>query len=502
MKALTEEVLKDKIRGCFIGKNIGGTLGAPFEGKTEMNEVSFYTQELSGNPLPNDDLDLQLVWLVLAEYYGLDRLTSRHFGEYWINALIGPWGEYSNCRWNCLDGFYPPLSGACGNRELGISNGAWIRSEIWACLFAGRPDDAIRYAWMDASCDHAGDGIYAEMFTAALEAAAFYCSDLRELLKIGLAKIPQEGRLRECIELVIAGYEGGKDWKTVRNQIVERNRDIGWFQAAGNVPFAVLALLYGEGDMGKTVCLAVNCGDDTDCTAATAGAILGIMQGASAIPERWTKPIGDGIASISFNNFAMPLPAPTTVTELTERVLKLRRIGTIRDPEFACPEKDFLSGAAAKAVWERPSFLQSYDLFFVTLEVTYPDGPYLEPGKPCRLKLTARNSLASSGVLRACWQLPENWTASPTEVHLGIRNFCLSEIECSVTPPADANLPAMTYLMLEVRTDDRVCPAVVTVPFRLKDSCRFPGHRGPDVSGSGWFRRSGLMRGIREITGK
>ncbi len=23
----------DKVRACFIGKNIGGTLGAPFEGK-------------------------------------------------------------------------------------------------------------------------------------------------------------------------------------------------------------------------------------------------------------------------------------------------------------------------------------------------------------------------------------------------------------------------------------------------------------------------------------
>ena len=115
MKPLSEEVLLDKIRGCFLGKNVGGTLGAPFEGKTEMNDVGFYTQKLDGNPLPNDDLDLQLLWLVMAEYYGLEHLTSRHFGAYWLSGVIGPWGEYGFCRWNCLNGFFPPLSGSCDN---------------------------------------------------------------------------------------------------------------------------------------------------------------------------------------------------------------------------------------------------------------------------------------------------------------------------------------------------------------------------------------------------
>ena len=33
--------------------------------------------------------------------------------------------------------------------------------------------------------------------------------------------------------------------------------------------------------------IALNCGYDTDCTCATAGAILGIIGGAGAIPEQW-----------------------------------------------------------------------------------------------------------------------------------------------------------------------------------------------------------------------
>ncbi len=30
------------------------------------------------------------------------------------------------------------------------SNGAWIRSELWACLFPGEPDEAVPFAWCDA----------------------------------------------------------------------------------------------------------------------------------------------------------------------------------------------------------------------------------------------------------------------------------------------------------------------------------------------------------------
>ncbi|MBE6400335.1 MAG: ADP-ribosylglycohydrolase family protein, partial [Lentisphaerae bacterium] len=265
----SKEVLADKIHGCWIGKNIGGTLGGPLEGKRDIFDVKWYLSDPNGVPLPNDDLDLQLLWLTMAEYYGAEHLTSRHFGMMWMHGIIGPWGEYSNCRQNCHLGFFPPLSGACDNDGLNRSNGAWIRAEIWACLAAGKPDEAIRYAWLDSSCDHMTDGIYAEMFVAAMEAAAFCESDIRKLIEIGLSKIPDQCRLRESIELAISGYDAGKKWQDVRNEVVKLNEDMGWFQAPANVAFVVIGLLYGEGDFAKTVCTAVNCGDDTDCTAAT-----------------------------------------------------------------------------------------------------------------------------------------------------------------------------------------------------------------------------------------
>ena len=83
------EEFRDKVLGCWTGKNIGGTLGAPMEGKREIFDVTFYMQDLKGNPAPNDDLDLQLVWLKAIEDHGIYNVNERLLGEYWMAHITG-----------------------------------------------------------------------------------------------------------------------------------------------------------------------------------------------------------------------------------------------------------------------------------------------------------------------------------------------------------------------------------------------------------------------------
>jgi len=317
MNIINLKEYKDKVYGCWAGKNIGGTLGAPFEGKQEINNVDFYTQDLNGSPVPNDDLDLQLVWLQAIRRYGIANLTPRLLAEYWLGDINGPWGEYGVAKANMRAGFMPPLSGSCNNERWKFSNGAWIRSEIWACITPGDPDQAIKYAYMDACVDHYGEGIYAEMFTVALESAAFIVNDINQLIAIGLSKIPSDCRIAQSVNIAIKHYRDGKDWLEAREAIVKDSSDLGWFQAPANIGFTVLGLLYGEGDFSKAICRAVNCGDDTDCSGATVGAIMGIIGGRKAIPEKWLTPIGEGVCTMCINTF---LPVPKTLDELTEQV--------------------------------------------------------------------------------------------------------------------------------------------------------------------------------------
>ena len=73
--------LRDKLAGCWTGKNVGGVLGAPFECKRMIPNVDFYVQDLTQGPPANDDLDLQIVWLAAVERYGRN-----------VNAsILGQW---------------------------------------------------------------------------------------------------------------------------------------------------------------------------------------------------------------------------------------------------------------------------------------------------------------------------------------------------------------------------------------------------------------------------
>ena len=322
MIKLNKEEYLDKLHACWLGKNIGGTLGAPYEGNRAFLDVkSFNTPE--GEPLPNDDLDLQLVWLIALERTGVKAFSTNTLAEYWLDWICPHWNEYGLAKTNLKAGLLPPMSGEVDNDKWKTSNGAWIRSEIWAALAPGMIDVAIKYATMDGMVDHGvSEGTVAEIFTATLQSAAYVESDILKLINLGLSKIPTSSMVHKTISLVIKLYNEGVDYKTAREKVVEFNRELGWFQAPANLGFVAIGLLYGEGDFKKSVLYAVNCGDDADCTGATVGATLGIIGGVKSIPQDWQNFVGDRIVTVSINGMYY-WHVPKTCSELTCRIYNL-----------------------------------------------------------------------------------------------------------------------------------------------------------------------------------
>ena len=321
---LNRQTYKDKVYACWIGKNIGGTIGGPYEGKREILDVKGFITKPK-EPLPNDDLDLQLVWLHAVESEGAKNITAEVLGEYWLSFIPVAFSEYGIARGNMQSGLTPPLCGDADNNVWKHSNGAWIRTEIWATLAPAMPDVAVRYAIEDAKVDRGtGEETYAAMFVAAMESAAFVITDVRKLIAIGLSKIPVDCRLARTIKLLCRLFDEGKTPTEARNAIVKENADIadGWFQAPSNVAFAMLGLLYGKGDFKNSMLYAVNCGDDTDCTAATVGSIMGIMYGTAGIPADWRDHIGDDIITCCIN-LGVCFRRVKTCRELTDKVADL-----------------------------------------------------------------------------------------------------------------------------------------------------------------------------------
>ena len=474
-KELNRQTYRDKVYGCWTGKAAGGTLGGPYELTTEMNSVSFYPPEINGANLPNDDLDLQLVWLAAAERYGALNVNERILAEYWSEMITGPWNEYGVCRNNIRMGLMPPLSGSCGNDRWKWSNGAWIRSEIWACFFPGSPVRAARAAYADACCDHCGEGIYAEVFTAAMQSAAFVESDIIKLIEIGLSLIPADSRIASLVRSAIKFHAEGYSLADARNAVVKETADLGWFQAPGNIAFAILGLLYGEGDFGKTLAYAVNCGDDADCTAGFAGAVIGIILGKSGIPKKWTDPVGDGIVTCSIENTGRIClrRVPKTLAELTDRVIACAEAAAIADPKLAqftdgetSVDKDHLiSDFQLREFRNFITDIRPYELTFdqpwglVSFE--FENGPYIDTGKPLRIRLRMKPYYSELMLVSIRLRLPEGWLANRNEVMLtSARPGDFAEL--TVTPGTIAG--AVTGIEAEVKRDDRILPAVVVLP--------------------------------------
>lgn len=284
---------RDQVHGMWLGKFIGGTVGAPVEGLKGIH--AFTPEQVVPKALvENDDTDLQLLWLHALEEYG-PHLAAADLAREWREHVDAPWCEYGYAARNLAEGLLPPESGRHNNWFFGENMGCPIRSEIWGAVCPGAPAQAARYAELDASLDHFSAAVDAEKFLAAIEAALFVEGDLRRLIDIGLEHVASDGRFIRMIGDVLS-WQRKLPWRTVRERIIQVHGDPCSLHALPNLGFTVLALLEGQGDLTATIALAINAGWDTDCTAATAGAIIGGIAGASGLPLALRQVVPDSYA--------------------------------------------------------------------------------------------------------------------------------------------------------------------------------------------------------------
>ena len=418
---LNRKQLEDKILGCWIGKNIGGTMGGPYEGTREMLDITGYSTP-KGEPLPNDDLDLQLVWLRAMEQVGPYAMSANILGEYWQVYITPRWNEYGIGKSNLNKGLLPPLCGEFRNAPWKHSNGAWIRSEVWACMAPGFPNIAIKYAIMDACIDHGiSEGTYAEIFTTALQSIAFVENDIRTVVEKALGYIDPECRVAKCVRLVLEEYDKQTPYRDVRKMLVEQTADLGWFQAPANVGFTVIGLIYGEGDFKKSMIYAINCGDDTDCTAATCGAVLGIVAGIEGIPQDWKEYIGDRIITICING-SYQRQIAKTCTELTERVMEmipsvLKAHDIYMEYTDEADEYDrekafgILKGYSSAYMRRSPYSFDVKSGYQWDAVVEYEKEPVIKPGEEFKIRITLKNRLLQPYHVDVEVHLPEGWSA-------------------------------------------------------------------------------------------
>lgn len=146
---MDEKTYRKKVLGCWLGKAVGGTLGAPIEGWDGPHHLEFY-DPVPTTMVPNDDLDLQVVWAMTIAAQPKPVVNSQILAEAWLKNVGFPWDEYAVAIRNLKNGIRPPFSGSYDNWFVD-GMGCAIRSEIWACLAPGDPERAAKFAYEDAA---------------------------------------------------------------------------------------------------------------------------------------------------------------------------------------------------------------------------------------------------------------------------------------------------------------------------------------------------------------
>ena len=195
--------------------------------------------------------------------------------------------------------------------------GALIRADIHGLTSPGNPRLAAAQVIRDASLTHTGNGVYAAMWAAGAIAAAAAGESPRDVVRFGLGQVPPGSRSYAAIRSVVDAYETGIDWEAA---LARLHLDLGhysWAHAINNAAAIAAAVLWGGGDFGRTVGLAVAAGWDTDSCGATAGSIAGAFIGRSSLPARWVDPLGDRLETAVFGFQGV------TISELADRTTRL-----------------------------------------------------------------------------------------------------------------------------------------------------------------------------------
>ncbi|MCC5839671.1 MAG: ADP-ribosylglycohydrolase family protein [Opitutales bacterium] len=329
------DLFEEKLHGGLLGRICGCMLGKPVESWTRKSiEV---TARLTGNwplsdylrmpteeeqkkiaaenpshyfrkPSPgvlrgtidgmviDDDINYTALGFVLVDQFGPD-FTRQDVATAWCGYLpiLHTCTAERVAYRNFVNNVLPPLSATYRNpyREW---IGAQIRADYFGYANPGNPERAAEWAWRDASISHTRNGIYGEMWVAAMLAAAYVETDWPTIIEAGLAQIPARCRLASDIREILAARRGGQSWTAVINHIHTRWQETShhdWCHTNSNAQVVVAALLYGNDQYGETISKAVMAGFDTDCNGATCGSLWGVVHGLTALPEQWTSPMND-----------------------------------------------------------------------------------------------------------------------------------------------------------------------------------------------------------------
>lgn len=362
-KEYPAEMTEEAVKGAWYGRAIGCLLGIPVETWTR-ERIEGFLKESGQYPLQDymrsdaeeeirqrygvseidenrpydrksipwrnhidtfpvdDDINYPVLALRLVEEYGTE-FESDDVLENWLMSM--------------------PALHACTAERIALQNalnlkrapqtatylnpyrewiGAQIRGDFFGYINPGKPGMAAKMAYKDAVISHTKNGIYGEMYIAAVLSLAATGMDMLKICKTAMQQIPPCSRLFEDLNMILDLYENGADFEMAVHSVHEKYQESIWFDWCYVNPNAMIVtacILWFCRNFNEGISRCVLCGFDTDCNGATVGSVLGMYNGFRAINSRWLKGMKEELNTSIHRYYNLSLQ------EVAERTIRLIR---------------------------------------------------------------------------------------------------------------------------------------------------------------------------------
>lgn len=340
-RRLPLKVYRDKMRGGWLGQMVGVGWGAPTEFSHQASIIPADQmpawQPQWVNQHGNDDCYVEMTFLKTLEDHGLD-VSIRRAGIDFANSGYGLAHANYYGRENMRRGIAPPDSGHPKFTQHSDDIDYQIEADYAGIISPGMPNQAVALGEVFGRLMNYGDGVYGGQFVGAMYCEAFFESDVAKVVETALKSIPVESQYAEMVrDLLRWRQENPNDWEKTWQLIENKyHKDTNYchglcpgqdnlkefsIDVKLNGAYVLLGLLYGNGDIEKTITTACRAGQDSDCNPSNAAGVLFTAKGAAAIPAPYTEKLNMN-AKYSHTEYTFP-----KVLEVAE---KLARDGVVR----------------------------------------------------------------------------------------------------------------------------------------------------------------------------
>jgi hypothetical protein len=315
---------QDRLRAFWLSQSIANWTGLQTEG--QRTQPPFFTDEdwdgfdfvLDQSPWWNsdDDTDIEYIYQYALETYETEILTPEQIRDQWLEHINGEFIWVSNESAYYLmkdEGLLPPETSLPKYNPNWEQIDAQLTTEIFGLFAPGRPDVAWLLAELPVQVTARGDAELAAKFYITMHSLAPYAiqniSDTNSdgdpydeqvfwLAAQARAQTPDESYIAGMYDWVLDKYENNPDkdnWEATRDAFyhvyVEGRADgyqyTNWWDSGSNFGMSMISLMYGEGDLPRTVRIGTLAGMDSDNPTATWGGLLGFLYGYAGVQEAY-----------------------------------------------------------------------------------------------------------------------------------------------------------------------------------------------------------------------